>query len=147
MERRRLGLIWLSGLVAVVGCSACESKTATPPPTSRPACAFSVPDPEGHFGSGDLWVTLYAGRTPTEAAPSGGFSVKFGWQRGKPGQLEVTATRIDGPGTALVEIPRFYGDYGMQPMNVTFSDLGCWRLTGTVADVTLTAVVELAPPR
>jgi hypothetical protein len=81
------------------------------------------------YGGRDLWTALAA---TTEAAvlPEGGFSVKIGWWRLADSKLQLRAERLDGPGTAIPDVPDGYGSRGFQASGAVLSALGCWRFTG-----------------
>lgn len=86
------------------------------------------------------------GQYPT-TAHEGGYPIKIGWARQIEGHLEVSARRLDGPGTATTETHEdAYPATGVRPTNIVFSDLGCWEVTGTLGEATTTAVLQLARP-
>jgi hypothetical protein len=98
------------------------------------------------FGNGKLWV---GGLWPHGViAASAGFvdrrgrvGMKFGWWRKVPGRLHITGRRLDAPAPPLqADVPAGYGAAGFQPSGVTFPTEGCWEVTGTVHQVSLTFV-------
>jgi hypothetical protein len=101
---------------------------------------------ESSFGNGKLWV---GGLWPHGViAASAGFvdrrgrvGMKFGWWRKVPGRLHITGRRLDAPAPPLqADVPAGYGAAGFQPSGVTFPTEGCWEVTGTVHQVSLTFV-------
>jgi hypothetical protein len=98
-----------------------------------------------NYGKDDLWVML----PPPDLAPikSGStYSVKVPWWRSVPGDLQMSARRLDGPGTADAEIPSGYGKQGFQVSGLMLSDLGCWEVTGVLGDSVVTFVIDVANP-
>lgn len=58
------------------------------------------------------------------------------------GRLEITGRRLDGEAPPLrVDVPDGYGDVGIQVSGINYPTPGCWEVTGSVQDVSLTFVV------
>jgi hypothetical protein len=99
------------------------------------------------YGGRDLWTALAAS---TEAAvlPEGGFSVKIGWWRLADSRLQLRAERLDGPGTAIPDVPDGYGSRGFQASGAVLSALGCWRFTGwtETTEISFVSLIWASPP-
>ncbi len=87
------------------------------------------------FGHGSLWAAVpgldWFGAS---VGTTGAIDMNIGWWRLSPGQLTITAHRLDGPGTATADIPDGYGETGFQATGVIFSSPGCWAVTGRLGD-------------
>ncbi len=58
------------------------------------------------------------------------------------GTLTITARRLDGPSAGFhSQIPDGYGDVGFVPSGLYFPSPGCWQVTGSVANHSLTVVM------
>jgi hypothetical protein len=67
--------------------------------------------------------------------------MKWPWWRGVRGELSIEGRRLDGEAESLgAEIPEGYGLSGFQPSGILFPSEGCWEVTGTVGDASLTFV-------
>ena len=78
--------------------------------------------------------------------PDGSVAMKIAWYRAKGlrGPLTITGKRLDGIGPLVrAEIPNGYHDTGFQPSEVIFPSEGCWQVTGTVADASVTFVTRV----
>ena len=72
--------------------------------------------------------------------------MKIAWYRGKGvfGKLAIQGKRLDAEGPPLrAEIPDGYGDTRFQASEVIFPTEGCWQVTGTVADASITFVTRV----
>jgi len=77
-------------------------------------------------------------------ARDGSLGMKFGWQRGVPGQLRIEGRRLDAPASPLrVEVPHGYGALGFQATYLIFPTPGCWEVTGRVGDASVTFVTRV----
>jgi hypothetical protein len=66
--------------------------------------------------------------------------------RGVPGSLTIEGHRLDAGAPRLrADIPGGYGDLGFIPSGLIFPTPGCWKVTGRVADASLTFVVQVVP--
>jgi hypothetical protein len=67
--------------------------------------------------------------------------MKFPWDRGIRGRLQVTGLRIDADAPPMrARLPN-YGITGFQPSVLIFPTEGCWEITGAVRqDTSLTFV-------
>ena len=78
--------------------------------------------------------------------PDGSIWWKFPWWRLVPGHLTITGRRLDAPAPPLTSfVPNGYGDIGFQASGVTFPSEGCWQVTGTIAQTSLTFVTLVIP--
>jgi hypothetical protein len=107
-----------------------------------------LPVPFGWYGNAALWAPiptqgiLPAGRpygTPWAASQWG---TKFPWWRVVPGDLTITARRLDGPSAGFHSV---VADHGPHQTGFTASGLywpapGCWQVTGTISGHSLTFV-------
>jgi len=103
-------------------------------PSARP-----VPYVRDWYGNDALWVGL----PPTGVLPAypdpHGLATKFPWWRALPGRLTIQAQRLDGPtGAFTADVPDGYGDLGFQVSGLSWGAAGCWRVTGTVHNRSLT---------
>lgn len=119
---------------------------AVPPVVSR----------ESHdwYGHDDLWVSLGFARPDPDnfARLDGSYRLKYGSVTLDNGKLTsrfgppaVEARRLDGPGTATVDVGG-YGDTGsvqFWPTVIDFSDRGCWLVTSSIRKTTVRFVVKV----
>jgi hypothetical protein len=97
-----------------------------------------------YFGNGDLWTDLY--RNPIRPRPedvreNGAIEIKVPWWRGVAGKLTIEGQRLDATAPPLSAwIPDGYGRRGFQSTAITFPTAGCWQVTGSVGDASLTFV-------
>lgn len=78
---------------------------------------------------------------PKSVESDGSLSTKFGWWRVTPGTLTISGRRLDAPAPPLrADVPECYGSSGFQASGVFFPTAGCWEITGTVDDATLSFV-------
>lgn len=142
-ERTVWAALGVSTILLVAGCSAGGSNEAAAfsCEPSRPPAGVDVP-----FGVPPLQVLLMDGDYQTTAS-EGGYLIKIGWMRQIEGDLEVSARRLDGPGSATAAMnEEAYPATGVLPTNIVFSDLGCWEVTGTLGAASTTVVLQLARP-
>jgi hypothetical protein len=98
------------------------------------------------FGNSQLWVVpiqqdgvIRADSRMIES--DGSISTKFGWWRITPGTLTISGRRLDAPAPALrADVPDGYGSSEFQASGVWFPTEGCWEITGTVGNATLSFV-------
>jgi len=96
------------------------------------------------FGNGSLWVgglgeagVILA--EPRLVEPDGSIGWKLGWWRIDRGRLSISGDRLDAAAPPLrAEVSDDYGDHGFVPSGVYFPSEGCWEVTGTLGDATLT---------
>ena len=103
----------------------------------------------GNHGDGSrlstsLWtegkVTFKPGG-PGCVASDGSLLMKWPWWRGVRGHVAVHGRSLDGsPGSVRAAIQP-YGDTGFQPSALVFPGPGCWEVSATVGETTLSFVV------
>jgi hypothetical protein len=119
-----------------------------PCPVTRPNGQIppgKIPSPGSRYlGNGALWTDLYPSPIrprPEDVKADGTIEVKFGWWRGVAGRLRIEGRRLDAEAPPLSAwIPGGYGRRGFQSSAITFPTAGCWQVTGSVADASLTFV-------
>ena len=130
------------------------------PPTRPPApCPVTLPNgdkPPGQtsglsHGNGRIWLAMYPRgvirASREDVRPNGDLAIKFPWTRGVEGHLTITGRRLDAQASPLrAWIPGGYGHNGFQSSAVIFPTTGCWQVTGSVGDVSLTVVVRVKGP-
>jgi hypothetical protein len=158
----------IAGLALGVGSSSTVDQGASrpgmatvPPIAILAGCPVTLPGPAPEafadrlFGAGaavgddDLWVgglgeggVIRVDRRMIH--PDGSIGWKLGWWRITPGMLTIAGRRLDIPAPPLRgQVPTGYGSSGFQASGVLFPSEGCWEVTGTVADASLTFVVFL----
>jgi hypothetical protein len=98
------------------------------------------------FGNSELWVVPIQEdgviRADSRSIESdGSISTKFGWWRVTPGTLTISGRRLDASAPPLrADVSDGYGSSGFQASGVFFPTEGCWEITGTVGNATLTFV-------
>jgi len=71
----------------------------------------------------------------------GSLAMTFPWWRGVRGRLSIVGRRLDGGAPPLrADIPQGHGEFGFQATTLIFPTVGCWEVTGRVADASLTFV-------
>lgn len=120
------------------GCPVTIANGSTPP--------GETPSRDAH-GNGLLWTGLWPRgtivATPEYVRPDGSIRMKFWWWRGPGvrGRLSIAGRRLDAPAPPLrARIPRGYGLTGFQATAIIFPTEGCWKVTGTAGEASLTFV-------
>jgi hypothetical protein len=98
-----------------------------------------------------LSVTLTADSTsvfrpggPGAVLPDGALRIKYPMYQGMPGRIGIQGRRLDAPAAPLrAEIPAGYGSVGLQPVSLIFPTPGCWEVTSSIGDASLTFVVRV----
>jgi hypothetical protein len=93
-------------------------------------------------GNGALWVGLWGSNIVSwQREADGSIDAKFGWWREVHGKLKIEGRRLDGPAPPLTaDVPDGYGDAGFQATGIVFPTDGCWQVTGSVGNASLTFV-------
>lgn len=102
----------------------------------------------GFHGNGLLWTGLWPdGRVifepggPGEIGADGSLTMKWWWWRGLEGALTISGRRLDRPAAPLLaSIPEGYGSGGFQASALVFSEPGCWEVTASVGEASLSFV-------
>jgi hypothetical protein len=141
----REGATESSGTKALTGSSDPKKEAC---PVTRPNGSIPQGEPATagarYFGNGDLWTDLY--RNPIRPRPedvreNGAVEIKVPWWRGVAGKLTIEGQRLDATAPPLSAwIPGGYGRRGFQSTAITFPTAGCWQVTGSVGDASLTFV-------
>ena len=166
--------VWGLAVLAAMACTSNGNLTSpsptavsTPTETSSPplgpnTCPVTLPNGEtppgerrspAHHGNGALWTALPADgkiwAAPMYILPDGSIDIKFPWWRGVGvhGALDITGRRLDMSAPPLrAYIPEGYGLSGFQASGVIFPTEGCWEVTGSVGNVSLTFVTLVVKP-
>lgn len=70
----------------------------------------------------------------------GGLGIKVGWWRDQKGLLQIRGRRLDGAAEPARAYISDYGEEGFQPVYLVFPTPGCWEITGSVEQASLTFV-------
>jgi hypothetical protein len=103
----------------------------------------------GHqgYGNGELWVGLWPGgharATKDNVNRLGEIVMKFPWDRGVRGNLQISGRRVDAEASPLRVHLSDYGLTGFQPAALVFPTEGCWEVTGRVGRSSLTFVTRV----
>ena len=119
----------------------------------------------GYHGNGAVWTApwtegkaVFEPGGPGSVEPDGSLAMKWPWWWAVPGQLVVQGRRLDAPAPPLraetpsgrrldVTLP-LSGEFrvadttphGFMPAALIFPTAGCWEVTGTVGEASLTFV-------
>jgi hypothetical protein len=84
-------------------------------------------------------------------APDGSVAIKAPWWRGPGvrGRLRLQARRLDAPAPPVDRTisPHGYGLTGLQAMGLSLPTVGCWKVTGSVGEASLTFVTLVRKAR
>lgn len=140
--------------VAVLGLAVALATSATaapnaPSPEAPISASCSVTRLEGGlYGSDTLKAVLpadgkfvFAPGGPGFVDQDGALGTKLAWERRKRGRLFVGGRRLDGPAPPARAYIYDRRESGFQPTYLVFPRPGCWEITGSVADASLTFVV------
>ena len=153
-------------LLSFSGVGFCQLRTSgdqrdTIPPQSCPVTIGQKSDihPAEFFGSdsahwehnlyvGGLWpdgTIEFRPNGPGYIYDDGSVGMKIAWYRGKGvrGKLKIHGKRLDAAAPPLRSELSDYGDTGFQPSQVIFPTEGCWQVTGTVGDSTVTFITRV----
>ncbi len=98
------------------------------------------------FGNDDLWVGGLGEKgiilvDDRFVEPDGSIGWKLGWWRFDSGLVAITGRRLDATAPPLRgSAPDGYGFTGFQASGVYFPTEGCWEVSGTVGDSSLSFV-------
>ena len=104
---------------------------------------------DGTFGNDSLYTILGSTITfrPGGAGwvlTDGSLSMKYMWWRLRNGQLTIQGHRLDDTAPPLrASIPDGYGDIGFQATSLIFPTPGCWEVTASVGDGSISFVVDV----
>jgi hypothetical protein len=128
--------------------------------TSLIACAPTIAHdsrPSGetangyYHGNGQIWTELWPNGVVvarlSDVQPDGSIVMKFPWWRGVTGSLQITGHRLDRDAPPLeASVPAGYGSSGFQASSITFPSAGCWAITGSVGQASLSFVTLVTVP-
>lgn len=136
-----------------------QSKAPATQAASVTTCAATVSNgldiggrpSRGTYSNGSLSVGVWPNGVvpfvdggPGFRTPDGALGTKFGWRRGVAGPLTIHGRRLDAAAPPLrAHIPAGYGTLGFQATYVIFPTVGCWEVTGRVADTSLTVIMSV----
>ena len=113
----------------------------------RRAAPSSYGNREVSAGPFGLWpdgTIVFKPRGAGFVTRNGSLGMKFGWMRGVSGELRITGRRLDAVAPPLrSEVPSGYGDRGFQVSYLIFPTPGCWEVTGSVGQSSVTFVTKV----
>jgi hypothetical protein len=96
-------------------------------------------------GRHDLYVAVQPRVFREKPLPDGSFQIKVAWFRRVPGKLSTVVEPIGGRGQGHALISDAgYPPIGPLPTTVEISGPGCWRVTSTLRNTRVTAVIRVA---
>jgi hypothetical protein len=156
-------IVFAALMVVAAGCSGSSEPQSEPASGATEAaaetCAITVANgsippsardwggrtPEDSHGNGKLWTLFWPHNvviaTPNFVQDDGAVRMKWPWWRGVRGELRISGHRLDAKAPPVrADIADAYGRSGFQPSAIFFPTVGCWKITGTVGDASLTFV-------
>ena len=172
------GLLGVANWNAAIGAGGPDASPVGSPPCPVTAPNRETPPGQGSspfsHGNGGVWTDLWPeGRVvfepggPGSVGQDGSLVMKWPWWWDAPGHLVVRGHRLDAPAPSLraqtpggrwLDTPLATSDevrvsdstpIGFMPAALIFPTAGCWQVTGTVRDVSLTfatLVVQVEEP-
>jgi hypothetical protein len=104
---------------------------------------------DGTFGNDSLYTILGSRITfrPGGAGAvlaDGSLSMKYMWWRLRNGQLAIKGHRLDDTAPPLrASVPDGYGEVGFQATSLIFPTPGCWGVTASVDDSSISFIVDV----
>jgi hypothetical protein len=159
-----LGVVLLSLFVATnAGQQRSASQRTTPRPDATAECKVTEPNgiaagvaeivpssygnsevSVGPFGLCPDGIVVFKPGGPGFVTRGGALGMKWGWMRGVSGELRITGRRLDGEAPPLrSEVPSGYGERGFQVSYLIFPTPGCWEVTGSVGQSSVTFVTKV----
>lgn len=129
------GITVALGLVLVGPAGAGQARPDSAIGGTASSCPATAPAPGvlGHKQVGDKPLRALVPTDGIELADEvrgGGYHLEFVWLTGSRARLDISAERLDGDGEVTIYDPlRVKGGYGLYPVDLVLSDVGCWRLT------------------
>lgn len=112
--------------------------------------------PDHYYGENGLYVTLGPPDRQVRNYPldsglvskEGAIFDTFVWYRqgDAQGSLSITVENVSKfwlPDEPEINIPSGYGNSGVQASRITFSGPGCWQITGTSGNVSISFILRL----
>ena len=104
-----------------------------------------------YFGQGQIWTSLWPDGVvtfrpngPGEIRPDGSLAMKWPWWKSIPGELAIEGRRLDGSGELKADVPTSgYALIGIQPTALIFSGPGCWEVTASIDNASLTIITAV----
>ena len=146
-------------LAVLIGCGdAYESPQEAAVPTGieyiSESCPVTLPGDTAHLagayfnhGKDGLWTAVWPEGTvtfrpggPGHSNSDGSMSMKFPWWNSIEGFLTIEGRRLDAPGEMAPHSTDRLDYSGFVPSGITFPSEGCWEITGTIGDASLTFV-------
>lgn len=146
----------------VVGAPVSVTATEPAPTPAASSCVETPIDPEGSirfaadpfykdwYRNGDLWISPASISDINPAIPdsewrwfTGAMPVAGDWPFGAGDVFTITAARLDGPAEPVSATQT--SDEIINSIVVSFPEPGCWELTASVQDLSLTIVVNVRP--
>jgi hypothetical protein len=121
-------------------------------PVTAPNGARYDKEPAGGNHGNDALVTglwpdgkvVFKPGGPGSVSEDGALGMKWPWWRLVQGSLTLQGRRLDAAAPPMrAHIPHGYGDTGFQATGLIFPTPGCWEVTGSVAEASLTFVTEV----
>lgn len=146
----------------VIGAPVTVTATAPSPTSTASNCLETPVNPEGSirfaadpfykdwYGDGEFWISPVSiqGINPTVPDSdwrwfAGGMPVVGDWPFAAGDVFTITAERLDGSADPVSETQS--NDAMINSIVVAFPEPGCWELTASVQDLSLTIVVDVRP--
>ena len=145
-----MNLQGITAALALIG-ALCGFRADAAEPDIPKSTACAITNPKGGSLGNDSLAAVLPGKFifrpggPGFVDADGALGIKVGWKLRKKGTLFVTGRRLDGVAPpARAYIPRAYDDYvGGMSLFLVFPTPGCWEITGTLAEESLTFVVQV----
>jgi hypothetical protein len=110
--------------------STCRPSISTVPSARVPSDVSAWANGAAVVGNGALWTLRTAIDAP-ESRDQGSWLLKFPWFTRPFGLPDVTARRLDGPGTFSAQVDQAIDSRGAWVVSgLSFSEPGCWEVSG-----------------
>jgi hypothetical protein len=95
-------------------------------------------------GGGDLYVAVQTPEYGGYLTERGDYHFKLAWLRRVPGEIQVSARQLDGPGRVRAVVPKSTRPAtGPLPTLISFPEPGCWHVTGRLGRSSVEVVVAV----
>lgn len=117
------------------------------PPSDQQAVDFNLGNEEGTLFT-IPWPggkVIFTPKGPGFKSPDGSLAMKWAWYRTIPGDVVIDGTRLDTPAPPMRTLvlrgsEDGYGETGFQPSALVFPTQGCWEVTASVEEASLSFV-------